>query len=218
MTLSGDQYEISAGPYAAIVTEQGASLRALAHDGRPLILSHDPDEPPPAAAGQLLAPWPNRIDHGRYSFDGEAHVLPINEGALDNAIHGLVRFAPWRVAGHERHRVTLTHRLLGDSGYPFRLDLAVEYALDPDGGLTVRQSARNAGTPSPSATRGTSRAPRTTSGLRGGSAAPRSTTPTPRWSATATAARGCGSATANAPWPCGPARVIRGWRSTPATR
>ncbi|GLY82770.1 aldose 1-epimerase family protein [Actinoallomurus iriomotensis] len=145
MTLSGDQYEISAGPYTAIVTEQGASLRALACDGRPLILSHDADEPTPAAAGQLLTPWPNRIDHGRYSFGGETHALPINEGPLDNAIHGLVRFAPWRVAAHERHRVSLTHRLLGYSGYPFRLDLTVEYALDADGGLTVRQSARNAG-------------------------------------------------------------------------
>ena len=145
MTLSGDQYEISAGPYTAVVTEQGASLRALAHDDRPLILSHDADEPPPAAAGQLLAPWPNRIDHGRYSFDGEIHLLPINEGELDNAIHGLVRFAPWRVSSREPHRVVLTHRLLGYSGYPFRLDLTVEYSLTADGGLTVRQSARNTG-------------------------------------------------------------------------
>jgi aldose 1-epimerase len=145
MTLSGDQYEISAGPYAAIVTEQGGSLRSLTHDGRALILSHDADEPVPAAAGQLLAPWPNRIDHGRYSFDGESYTLPINEGPLDNAIHGLVRFEPWQVAEHERHRVRLTYRLLGHSGYPFRLDLAVEYTLDAAGGLTVRQSAGNTG-------------------------------------------------------------------------
>jgi aldose 1-epimerase len=145
MTLSGDQYDISAGPYEAVVTEQGGSLRALLHDGRPLILSHDADEPVPAAAGQLLAPWPNRIDHGRYSFGGESHSLPINEGELDNAIHGLVRFEPWQVAEHEQHRVRLTYRLLGQSGYPFRLDLAVEYTLDAAGGLTVRQSARNTG-------------------------------------------------------------------------
>jgi len=146
MTLSGDQYEISAGPYAAVVTEQGGTLRSLTHDGRPLILSHDADEPVPAAAGQLLAPWPNRIDHGRYSFAGETHTLPINEDALDNAIHGLVRFEPWQADGHEPHRVRLTYRLLGQSGYPFRLDLAVEYTLDAAGGLTVRQSARNPGT------------------------------------------------------------------------
>jgi len=145
MTLSGNQYEISAGPYEATVTEQGGSLRALRHDGRPLILSHDADEPVPAAAGQLLAPWPNRIDHGGYSFDGESHSLPINEGELDNAIHGLVRWGSWEATEHEPHRVVLTHRLLGHSGYPFRLDLAVEYTLDATG-LTVRQSARNTGT------------------------------------------------------------------------
>jgi aldose 1-epimerase len=146
MTLSGTQYEISAGPYDAVVTEQGGTLRALSRDRRPLILTHDADEPPPAAAGQLLAPWPNRIDHGRYTFDGEDHTLPINEGTLDNAIHGLVRFGSWTAAEHQPDRVRLTYRLLGDSGYPFRLDLAVEYSLDAAGGLTVRQSARNAGT------------------------------------------------------------------------
>jgi aldose 1-epimerase len=145
MTLSGTQYEISAGPYDAIVTEQGGGLRALSRDGRPLILSYDADEPVPAAAGQLLAPWPNRIDHGRYTFDGESHALPVNERRLDNAIHGLVQWAPWQAAEHEPHRVRLTYRLLGHSGYPFRLDLSVEYTLDA-GGLTVRQSARNTGT------------------------------------------------------------------------
>jgi aldose 1-epimerase len=145
MTLSGNQYDISAGPYAAVVTEQGGSLRALTCDGRPLILTHDADEPVPAAAGQLLMPWPNRIDHGRYTFDGESFALPINEAELDNAIHGLVRWGSWQVAEHERHRVRLAYRLLGHSGYPFRLDLAVEYTLDAEGGLTVRQSARNAG-------------------------------------------------------------------------
>jgi aldose 1-epimerase len=145
MTLSGNQYEISAGPYEAVVTEQGGSLRVLRHDGRPLILSYDADEPVPAAAGQLLAPWPNRIDHGRYTFDGESYSLPVNERDLDNAIHGLVQWAPWEAAEHESHRVRLTHRLLGHSGYPFRLELSVEYTLDADG-LTVRQTARNTGT------------------------------------------------------------------------
>lgn len=145
MTLTGNQYEIFAGPYAAVVTEQGASLRTLTHGGRHLILTHDADEPAPAAAGQLLAPWPNRIDRGRYTFDGESHSLPVNESELGNAIHGLVRWEPWQVAEHERHRVRLTHRLLAHPGYPFRLDLTVEYALDAHGGLAVRQSARNTG-------------------------------------------------------------------------
>jgi aldose 1-epimerase len=145
MTLSGHQYDIEAGPYRATITEQGGGLRALTHDGIPLILSYPADELAPAAFGQLLAPWPNRIDHGRYTYDGTAHELDINERELDTAIHGLVRWDAWTLDGHDRHRVALRHRMLGRPGYPFRLDLSVEYALDAAAGLTVRMSARNAG-------------------------------------------------------------------------
>jgi aldose 1-epimerase len=145
MTLSGHQYDIAAGPYRATITEQGGGLRALSHDGTPLILSYSADEHAPAAFGQLLAPWPNRIDRGRYSYEGTAHELDINERELDTAIHGLVRWDAWTAGAHERHRVMLGHRLLGRPGYPFRLDLSVEYELGADTGLIVRMSAYNAG-------------------------------------------------------------------------
>jgi aldose 1-epimerase len=146
MTISGHQYAIAAGPYQAVITEQGAGLRALSHDGIPLVLSYDADELPPAAFGQLLAPWPNRVDRGRYRYEGTAYQLDISEPELDTAIHGLVRWVPWTVVEHERHRLVLGHRLLGGSGYPFRVDLSVDYELDATGGLTVRMSAHNAGT------------------------------------------------------------------------
>src|SRR5437763_74031 len=55
--LTGSQYEISAGDYAAIVTELGAGLRALRHRGASLLAGYEPDQVPPAGAGQLLAPW-----------------------------------------------------------------------------------------------------------------------------------------------------------------
>lgn len=143
--LSGDQYEIAAGPYAAVIVEQGGGLRSLTHDGRPLILTYGADDLVPAAAGQLLVPWPNRVDHGRYEFDGERYQLPINETGPDHAIHGLARWATWTVAEHAPGRVRLTHRLLGHSGYPFRLELTVEYVLDAERGLTVRMAAANTG-------------------------------------------------------------------------
>src|SRR2546423_1688752 len=134
MTLTGNQYEITAGPYRAVVTEEGAGLRDLTVAGRPLILSHDADEPAPAAFGQLLVPWPNRIDHGRYSYGGETHELAISEPPFDCAIHGLVRWVPWTVELHEADRVRLGHRLLGQKGYPFRLDLTVDYSLSAESG------------------------------------------------------------------------------------
>ncbi|HEX6469283.1 MAG TPA: aldose 1-epimerase family protein [Streptosporangiaceae bacterium] len=145
MTLSGHQYDIEAGPYLATITEQGAGLRALSHEGIPLILSYPADELTPAAFGQLLAPWPNRIDRGRYAYGGTAHELDINERELDTAIHGLVRWDAWTLDARDRHRVALRHRLLGRPGYPFRLDLSVEYEVDATAGLTVRMSAHNPG-------------------------------------------------------------------------
>ena len=62
--LTGAQYEIEAGGYRATVTELGGGLRALSREGRPLITGYEADELPPHGAGQLLAPWPNRIDGG----------------------------------------------------------------------------------------------------------------------------------------------------------
>ena len=44
-----------------------------------------------------------------------------------------------------RHEVTLRHALLGQQGYPFCLDIEAGYQLDPDHGLQVSISARNAG-------------------------------------------------------------------------
>ncbi|MFF4236889.1 aldose 1-epimerase family protein [Actinomadura geliboluensis] len=145
-SITGEQYALSAGPYQAVVTESGASLRELTHEGRPLVLSHGADEPAPAAFGHLLVPWPNRIDRGRYAYGGAEHQLDVSEPERDCAIHGLVRWASWRAAEHEPHRVRLTHRLLATGGYPFRLDLEAEYTLDAATGLHVRMSARNPGT------------------------------------------------------------------------
>ena len=60
--LTGQQYHLAAGRYRATVTELGAGLRELLYDDRPLIAGYPPDQLPPAGHGQLLAPWPNRID------------------------------------------------------------------------------------------------------------------------------------------------------------
>ncbi|MFI0367980.1 aldose 1-epimerase family protein [Actinomadura sp. 1N219] len=144
--ITGEQYALSAGPYQAVVTEAGAGLRELTHEGRPLILTYGADETAPAAFGQLLIPWPNRVDRGRYAYGGATHQLDLSEPERDCAIHGLVRWSPWRAADQRPDRVRLAHRLLGTAGYPFRLDLEAEYTLDAADGLHVRITARNAGT------------------------------------------------------------------------
>ena len=143
--VTGSQYEIAAGDYQAVVTELGAGLRGLWCRGEPVIAGYEPDQVPPAGAGQLLAPWPNRVDGGTYTFAGTSYQLDLSEPARGNAIHGLTRWAGWRATAHAPDIVQLSHLLYGRPGYPFCLDLTARYELDPETGLQVTIVARNAG-------------------------------------------------------------------------
>jgi aldose 1-epimerase len=143
--LTGSQYEIAAGEYTAVVTELGAGLRELRRDGNPVIAGYPPDELPPGAAGQLLLPWPNRVDQGRYTLEGRRYQLDLTEPGAGNAIHGLTRCMSWQAAHHEQSAVVLRLALLGQPGYPFCLETEVEYRLSEEGGLGVRVCAENTG-------------------------------------------------------------------------
>ncbi len=146
---SGAQHEISGGGYRAVVTECGGGLRLLEHDGVPLLDGFEQDEMAGGGRGQLLAPWPNRLGDGAYSFGGRTHQLPLSEPSRHNASHGLVRWAAWSVGEHTTRSVALRYRLMAQTGYPWTLDLRVGYDLSADG-LTVTQSVANlASTPAP---------------------------------------------------------------------
>ena len=143
--LTGVQYEIEAGPYRATLTQLGAGLRELLFGGEPLINGYRADELPPAAAGQLLVPWPNRIDGGRYAFAGAEYQLALTEPAHGNAIHGLTRWTAWTEVRHDASSVVLRSAPHGVQGYPFCLEIDAEYRLDPGTGLNVAITARNRG-------------------------------------------------------------------------
>jgi len=140
---SGEQYEISGGGYRAVVVECGAGLRLLEYDGRPLLLGYPEDQPASSGRGQLLAPWPNRIAEGRYSFGGRDDLrLALTEPARGNAIHGLVRWVSWTLEETTPNTVSLMYRLMAQPGYPWTVDLHVIYDLSADG-LTVAFTATN---------------------------------------------------------------------------
>ena len=142
---TGEQFEISAGGYRAVVTEGGATLRLLEHDGRPVVDGFAEDAMPAVGRGQLLMPWPNRIRDGAYSFEGRSLQLGLTEPSLGNASHGLVRWAAWSLEELSSASVSLTYRLMAQSGYPWTVDLHVLYDLSADG-LTVTQTATNLST------------------------------------------------------------------------
>ncbi len=141
---SGEQYEIRGGGYRAVVVECGAGLRLLEYDGRPLVLGYGEDEQATSGRGQLLAPWPNRIQDGAYTFAGRDLQLPLSEVARRNASHGLVRWSSWTLEESTEQSVSLVLRLMHQTGYPWTLDLHVLYDLSADG-LTVTFTATNLG-------------------------------------------------------------------------
>lgn len=139
---SGEQYEIHGGGYRAVVTECGAGLRLLERDGRRLIEGYDEEAQASSGRGQLLLPWPNRIEDGSYRFAGRDLQLPISEVSRNNASHGLARWAAWTVEEQTGQSVSLLYRLMAQPGYPWTVDLHVLYDLSADG-LTVTVTAAN---------------------------------------------------------------------------
>lgn len=141
---SGEQFEISSGDRQAVVVEVGGGLRSFSVGGRDVLDGYGIDEPASSGRGQVLIPWPNRLQDGSYAFDARSHQLPLTEPEHGNAIHGLVRWVPWRIGEREADRVVMEHVIHPQPGYPFTLGLSVEYGLAEEG-LSVRTTARNLG-------------------------------------------------------------------------
>jgi aldose 1-epimerase len=141
---SGDQIGIYHGDQRAVVVEVGGGLRTYSAAGRELLDGYRADEMSTSGRGQVLLPWPNRIQDGSYEFDGERHQLPINDPAEQDAIHGLVRWDAWTVGEREPHRVVMEHLIHPQPGYPFSLAVSIEYLLS-DEGLRVATTATNVG-------------------------------------------------------------------------
>lgn len=141
---SGRQLRLAAHGYEVDIASVGASLRALHFEGRDLVVPFDADEVRPAYRGATLAPWPNRIVDGQYSFGSAEHQLALTEPSRGHALHGLLAWAEFddRIASEER--VVLFAIIEPQLGYPFRVEVEVEYRLATDG-LTQTVTARNLG-------------------------------------------------------------------------
>jgi len=138
------QIELARGEQRVGVVALGGGLRSYEAAGRELLDGFPPGERPASGRGQVLAPWPNRIQDGSYEFEGKRLQLPLTEPEHGNAIHGLVRQAMWNLVELESARVVMDYVLRPQPGYPFTLALTIEYAL-ADAGLTVTTTARNLG-------------------------------------------------------------------------
>lgn len=142
---SGEQFELTHDNQTAVVVEVGGGLRRYAVGGWDVLDGYGVEERITAGRGQVLIPWPNRLRDGRYEWAGAAQQLALTEPAQGHAIHGLVRWLPWRAVERAADHVTMACRLHPQPGWPFVLDVEIAYALGADG-LSVRTRATNAGT------------------------------------------------------------------------
>ena len=74
---SGKQITIVAKDQQAVVVEVGGGLRSYSVGGRELLDGYGADEMSSSGRGQMLIPWPNRLEDGSYEFNGLRYQLPI---------------------------------------------------------------------------------------------------------------------------------------------
>jgi aldose 1-epimerase len=141
---SGLQTEIAADEQRAVVVEVGGGLRSYRIGDADLLDGYGPAEMSTSGRGQVLMPWPNRLEGGSYEFGGRRHQFPLDEPEAGNAIHGFVRWENWTAAEREANWVVMRHQVHPRPGYPFSLDVSIEYSLSQTG-LRVQTTATNVG-------------------------------------------------------------------------
>lgn len=141
---SGAQYQLAAGDYRATIVEVGGGVRECFREDRALLQAYPEATMCDGAHGAPLIPWPNRLADGRYRFDDVDYQVALTEPAKHNAIHGFLHWRSWRPIERAADRIVMATRLYPQSGYPFALDVQIEYTLGSDG-LTVQTTATNIG-------------------------------------------------------------------------
>ena len=173
------QHALRAGDYEAVIASVGATLRSLTYDGRDLVVPFDADEVRPSHRGATLAPWPNRVVDGRYTFAGVERQLPLTEPARQHALHGLPTWLDFEAIDKGSDHVTLAATIEPQTGYPWRIVVKTTFSLGPDG-LTQTVTARQR--ESASRRRGAPDRTRTSSPATGTSTTGRSSCPPTRCS------------------------------------
>lgn len=146
----------------------GATVQSLVLEaqGRPVsVLCADPGALPPARdtppsatgpcfhpffSGRFLWPFNDRIPYGRYTFEGQAYVLPANDPTTGDAIHGMLYARPVSVApdAADRPRSVTVSDTIGCeeyAGYPFDVAVRIELNLARSS-LELAMTSENVGT------------------------------------------------------------------------
>ncbi len=142
----------AANGVSARILTYGATLQSLSGPDRngkvaDVLLGYDDARDyaeHPNFFGVTVGRYANRIAGGKFTLDGKAYQLPLNDKV--NSLHGGTQGfdkRPWRIVAVKDGSVTLALTSAdGDQGYPGKLDVTVTYAMADDGALTITFGAK----------------------------------------------------------------------------
>lgn len=145
MHLSGKTILLQAGDYTATIVTIGGAIASLKYLGHDIIMPWKPESVPEGYQGKILAPWPNRIPDGIYTFANKEYSLPINDKETQCASHGLVAWQEWSIKSMSASGVELQCFIPPQPGYPFLISLQANYELIEGMGLKIDITAQNVG-------------------------------------------------------------------------
>ncbi|HJP90168.1 MAG TPA: hypothetical protein VJ850_14130 [Candidatus Limnocylindrales bacterium] len=123
----------------AIDPEAGGRLASIRVGSRELLVGRQGNEAQPMRWGcYLMAPWPGRLENGRFTWQGRTIQLPRTHGR--HAIHGLVWNRPWTIERSSGRSATLTCALPDEwpMGGVVRHELTLtEHGLAMDASVTA---------------------------------------------------------------------------------
>lgn len=123
---------------AQIISDIGCNVNSLILNNQDIIDGNTDKETLSSnyfAKSALLIPFPNRVDKGKYNFEGRNYHLPINKKDEGHAIHGLVYDKPFKLVNTHIAKSSVSGSFFYkiDSaqyeGYPFDLAILITFTL-----------------------------------------------------------------------------------------
>ena len=115
--------------------QYGAAISNLKLNNKPIIKNPEAIDSPHIYASSILFPFVNRIENGRYTYNGIDYQLSKNENTKLNAIHGLVYNQTFKIESYtlkdEKASITLsyTSKSTEFEGFPFQFKIQLKYTL-----------------------------------------------------------------------------------------
>ena len=148
------EYLLRQGDFRLRVAPWGASVRGMwwedeeeHYDCQDIITAYSGADGSIGSQGEVLMPFPSRIPHGQYTFQGQTHQLAVSDDFRPHAMHGFLRGVFWEMTHRSPAEITFSVVVKESDfpGYPFALRVSVTYRLN-ERGLVCDFQAENAGT------------------------------------------------------------------------